>query len=123
MATTPARRNKKRYGIRLPGNNVVVFSGYGDIYSSLNSLLGLTDLDTAPATGTRINAPVSSVPGIARIRVRYGGTANTKPKIGTVICAPNFVEDALSANGGLTTKQYGQDIQKAYLPRRRVFVA
>jgi hypothetical protein len=119
MATT---RNKKRSGILLPGNTYVTFNGYADIYSSLKVLLGLKDLDSDQISGTRIQAPVSAVPGIARIRVRYKVTGN-KTKIGTVICTPGKMEEALGENGLTKQKYKNQEITEAYLPRRRVYVA
>lgn len=119
MATQ--RRNRKRYGVPVGSGVWVAFSAPADIYDSLATLLGLTNLgdsNAEPPQGTQLRVPVSSIPTAGRISVTY--LVGAVRKTGRVYCAPGRIEEALA---GLRQQTYrGNNIVEARIARRRVLV-
>lgn len=112
---------KQAYYVAISNGVNYKFSGTKTIYTSaVATLLGIAT--TASESAKVFTGPATNF-GVTRIRVKYikSGTGDTAVyAVGTVLCAPSKLEEALS---GLRTQTYkGKNIVDAYLARRRIFV-
>lgn len=112
---------KQSYFVALGTGINYKFSGTKTIYTSaVATLLGIAS--TATENAKVFTGPATNF-GVIRIRVKYlaSGSGDTAVyKIGTVLCAPAKLEEALS---GLRNQTYkGKNITDAYLARRRIYV-
>jgi hypothetical protein len=97
------------------------FSGTKAIYTAaVAALLGISA--TATESAKVFTGPATNF-GVVRIRVKYikSGTGDAAVyAVGTVLCAPTKLEEALA---GLRAQTYkGKNIVDAYLARRRIYV-
>jgi nitrous oxidase accessory protein NosD len=112
---------KQSYYVAISTGVNYKFSGTKTIYTAaLAALLGIAT--TAAETAKVFSGPASNF-GVTRIRVKYikSGSGDTAIyAVGTVLCAPSKLEEALS---GLRTQTYkGKNIVDAYLARRRIYI-
>lgn len=106
--------NAKQYHTFMVNSTKHQFSAPTEKYKDLKELLGLTDVDTDDTKkeqGTRLAQGYGYIH--LKVKVKKGGSL-------LIVCDPAKVGDALK--DGKSKKIYGQEIDRIYIPKKRVLI-